>query len=152
MRTPSTLVRDIASREVVTVASNATLRECAQAMRARHVGSVILVDPDDPRPLGVVTDRDIVIEAVAVGLDVSTITVGDIATRPVVTVREDEDVIEAMARMRECGVRRLPVTGANGQLSGVIALDDVIAELAEQFDGIVRVIAAEKTKEATMRR
>ena len=152
MRTASTLVRDIASHEVVTVASGATLRECAKAMRERHVGSVVLVDPDSPRPVGVVTDRDIVIEAVAVGLDVATITVGDIATRPLVSVREDEDLVEAMARMRECGVRRLPVTGPNGHLSGMLALDDVISALAEQADAIVRVMAAERAKETATRR
>jgi signal-transduction protein with cAMP-binding, CBS, and nucleotidyltransferase domain len=151
MRISSTLVRDLASHEVVTMASGATLLECAQAMRARHVGSVILVDPDNLRPLGVVTDRDIVIEAVAVGLDVSTLTVGDIAVRPVVAVAEHEDVVEAMARMRECGVRRLPVTGANGHVSGILALDDVIAALAEQADAIVRVIAAERAKETVTR-
>jgi signal-transduction protein with cAMP-binding, CBS, and nucleotidyltransferase domain len=152
MRTPTTKVRDLASHEVVTVTSSTTLRDCAQAMRARHVGSVILLDPGNPCPLGLVTDRDIVIEAVAVGLDVATMTAGDIAIRPLATVQEDEDVIEAMARMRECGVRRLAVTGANGQLCGVLALDDLIGSLADQADSIVRVIAAENTKEDATRR
>ncbi len=152
MRTPTSLVRDLANREVVTVPSTATLRECAQAMRARHVGSLILVDPGSARPLGLVTDRDIILEAVAVGLDVDTLTAGDIATRPLATVREDDDLVEAMARMRECGVRRLPVTGVDGHLCGVLALDDIVPAIAEQAASVVGVIAAEKAKENATRR
>ena len=79
MRTPTTAIRDLAIHKVVTVASDTSLRDCAQAMREKHVGSLVLVDPGSRRPLGIVTDRDIVVEAVAVGLDPTTITAGDIA-------------------------------------------------------------------------
>jgi len=152
MRSPGTQVRDLAIRDVVSVSPGATLRECAQAMRAGHVGCVVLVDEGSGRPVGVVTDRDIVVEAIAVGLDCATMTAGDIAARPVVSVREEDDAVEAMARMRECGVRRLPVTGAHGKLVGVLALDDLIGLVAELADSVIRVIAAEKTKEAQSRR
>lgn len=152
MRTPTTIVRDLAIHKVVTVASNTTLRDCAQAMREEHVGSVVLVDPGNPRPVGIITDRDIVVEAVAVGLDVTTLTAGDIAAKPVVTVRDDEDVLDALARMRENGVRRLPVTASNGHLAGVLSLDDLLGALSEQFDSIVRVMIAERTKEGATRR
>jgi len=152
MRTPTTIVRDLAIHKVVTVTSNTTLRDCAQAMREEHVGSVVLVDPGSPRPVGIITDRDIVVEAVAVGLDVTTLTAGDIATKPVITVRDDEDVLDALARMRENGVRRLPVTGPHGHLAGVLSLDDLLAALSEQFDSIVRVMVAERTKEGVTRR
>ncbi len=152
MRTPTSLVRDLASREVVTVPSTATLRQCAQAMRAGHVGSLILVDAGSARPLGLVTDRDIILEAVAVGLDVDTMTAGDIATRPLATVRDEDELVEAMARMRECGVRRLPVVGVDGHLCGIVALDDIVAAVAEHATSIVSVIAAEKAKESATRR
>ncbi|HYA59493.1 MAG TPA: CBS domain-containing protein [Burkholderiaceae bacterium] len=152
MRTPTTAVRDLAIHKVVTVTSNTTLRDCAQTMREEHVGSVVIVDPGSPRPLGIITDRDIVIEAVAVGLDVTTLTAGDIAAKPVITIRDDEDVLDALARMRENGVRRLPVTGPQGHLSGVLSIDDLLAVLSEQFDSIVRVMVAERTKEGATRR
>jgi len=152
MRTPTTAVRDLAIHKVVTVTSNTTLRDCAQTMREEHVGSVVIVDPGSPRPLGIITDRDIVIEAVAVGLDVTTLTAGDIAAKPVITIRDDEDVLDALARMRENGVRRLPVTGPHGHLSGVLSIDDLLAVLSEQFDSIVRVMVAERTKEGATRR
>jgi len=152
MRTPTTAIRDLAIHKVVTVASDTSLRDCAQVMREKHVGSLVLVDPGSRRPLGIVTDRDIVVEAVAVGLDPKTITAGDIAAKPVVTVRDDEDVLEALARMRENGVRRLPVTGPGGQLAGVLSLDDLLAAMSEQFDSIMRVMIAERTKEGATRR
>jgi len=152
MRTPTTAIRDLAIHKVVTVSSDTSLRDCAQAMREKHVGSLVLVDPGSRRPLGIVTDRDIVVEAVAVGLDPKTITAGDIAAKPVVTVRDDEDVLEALARMRENGVRRLPVTGPDGQLAGVLSLDDLLAAMSEQFDSIMRVMIAERTKEGATRR
>jgi len=152
MRTPTTAVRDLAIHKVVTVTSTTTLRDCAQTMREEHVGSVVIVDPGSPRPLGIITDRDIVIEAVAVGLDVTTLTAGDIAAKPVITVRDDEDVLDALARMRENGVRRLPVTGSHGHLAGVLSIDDLLAALSDQFDSIVRVMVAERTKEGATRR
>ena len=152
MRTPTTAIRDLAIHKVVTVPFDTSLRDCAQAMREKHVGSLVLVDPGSRRPLGIVTDRDIVVEAVAVGLDPTTITAGDIAAKPVVTVRDDEDVLEALARMRENGVRRLPVTGPDGQLAGVLSLDDLLAAMSEQFDSIMRVMIAERTKEGATRR
>jgi len=152
MRTPTTIVRDLAIPKVVTVTSNTTLRDCAHAMREEHVGSVVIVDPGSPRPIGIVTDRDIVVEAVAVGLDVTTLTAGDIAAKPVVTVRDDEDILDALSRMRENGIRRLPVTGSHGQLAGVLSLDDLMAAVSEQLDSMVRVMVAERTKENTTRR
>jgi CBS domain-containing protein len=151
MRTPTTTIGDLAVHKVVTAPSNASLRDCALAMREKHVGSVVLVDPANARPVGIVTDRDIVVEAVAVGLDPAAITAGDIAAKPVVAVHEKEDVLEALARMRENGVRRLPVTDTNGRLTGVLTLDDVVASLAEQFDSVVRVIVAERAKEGETR-
>ena len=151
-RAPSTTVRDLANRKAVIASSDATLRECAQVMRDEHVGSVVVVDRKAKwRPVGVITDRDIVVEAVAVGLDPATLTAGDVAATPVTTVREDEDILDALARMREGGVRRLPVVDAEDQLSGIVTLDDLLQALAEQLDSVARVISAERTKESVTR-
>jgi len=88
---------------------------------------------------------------VAVGLDASTLTAADIAVAPLATIREDDDLLEALARMRENGVRRLPVTGARGQLVGVVSFDDLLQAVAEQLDSMGRVIAAERTREGATR-
>lgn len=154
MRARTVTVRDLAAHEVVTVIPSATLAECAQIMRNQHVGSVIVIDDqakrDDPR--GIVTDRDIVIEAVALGLDPATLTAGDVMTMPLATVNDRDDILDALARMREHGVRRLPVLDDAGHLSGIVTVDNLLEALAEQLDAVVRVIKTEQSRESVTRK
>jgi signal-transduction protein with cAMP-binding, CBS, and nucleotidyltransferase domain len=123
-------------------------------MRNQHVGSVIVIDDqakrDDPR--GIVTDRDIVIEAVALGLDPATLTAGDVMTMPLATVNDRDDILDALARMREHGVRRLPVLDDAGHLSGIVTVDNLLEALAEQLDAVVRVIKTEQSRESVTRK
>jgi CBS domain-containing protein len=152
-RTPSTTVRDVANRQVVTVAPETTLTQCAKTMRDEHVGSVVVIPGDraDSRPIGIVTDRDIALEAVAPSLDPSTLTAGDVMSQSLGTVNEDDDILDALARMREFGVRRLPVLDATGRLAGIVAVDDLLSALAQQIDSTVDVFAAERAKERMTR-
>jgi CBS domain-containing protein len=154
MRARTVNVRDLAAHEVVTVTPTTTLAECAQIMRAQHVGSVVVIDDVGQRdnPRGIVTDRDIVVEAVAVGLDPSTLTAGDVMAAPLATVRDGDDILDALARMRENGVRRLPVLDDAGHLSGIVAVDNLLEALAEQLDAIVGVVKAEQTRETITRK
>lgn len=154
MRAKTVTVRDLATLQVVTVQPQTTLAECAQIMRNQHVGSVIVVDDKGRRdnPVGIVTDRDIVIETVAVDLDAKTLTAGDVMASPLATVNDTDDILDALAKMRERGVRRLPVVNADGALAGIIAVDNLLEALAEQLDSIVRVIKAEQTKETALRK
>ena len=152
-RTRSTLVRDVAVATVETVGPAATLARCAQLMREHHVGSLVVVNQTGAlrRPIGIITDRDIVLEAVAPMLDPRTLTVAEVMGASVATVRDDDDVIDALARMREQGVRRIPVTDAAGELAGIVAMDDLLVTLAEQLKGIAAVCAAERTREMATR-
>jgi len=154
MRTRTVTVRDLAAHEVVTVTPSATLAECAQIMRTQHVGSIVVIDDQESRdqPLGIVTDRDIVVEAVALGLDPSTLTAGDVMTKPLATVADGDDILDALARMREFGVRRLPVVDEAGHLAGIVTVDNLLEALAEQLDAVVRVIKTEQSREAATRR
>jgi CBS domain-containing protein len=150
MRAKTAAVSDLATREVAMVDPQATLLECAEAMRNRHLGSLVVADAAG-RPLGMVTDRDLVVEALALQLDPATLTAGDVMSTPAATVRLDDDVFDALARMRERGVRRLPVVDARGRAVGVLAVDDLLGVLAEQVDCVVRVLKAEQTREAVTR-
>jgi CBS domain-containing protein len=152
-RTQSTLVRDVSNKQVVTITPDTPLVQCARLMHDEHVGSLVVVDggPNNRRPMGIVTDRDIVLEAVAQSLDPATLTAGDIMVTSLGTVRDDDDVVDALARMREHGVRRLPVTGPGGDLVGIVALDDLLAVLAEQLMAVVDVFAAEHAREGETR-
>jgi CBS domain-containing protein len=87
---------------------------------------------------------------VALQLDPRTLTAGDVMSAPLATVRDD-DLFDALARMREAGVRRLPVVDGDGTLSGLLAVDNVLELLAEQVDSVVRVVKAERTRETATR-
>ena len=134
-------VGKICSRDVATCTPETSLREAAESMRARHVGSLVVVADDGGprRPLGIVTDRDIVIEAVATGLDASTITAGDVAVGDLATATERDGVHETAHRMRSLGVRRMPVVDANGELAGIVTLDDLLHFMAGEIGTLARI-------------
>lgn len=153
-RTRSLLIKDLLVPQVATVKRETTLAQCAKYMREGHVGSLVVVDGADaaPRPIGIVTDRDIVVAAVAPGLDPEAITAGDVMAPSVAVVNDDDDAIDALARMREHGVRRLPVITRHGTLAGIIAMDDLIAVVADLLNGIVEATVAARAKEIQTRR
>src|SRR3972149_2665068 len=113
-------------------------------MRQHHVGSLVVVEDMDGGkrvPIGLVTDRDIMMEITAMGLDPAVITVGDIMDAEVVTARESEGVLETMEIMRYKGVRRLPIVGADGQLVGIVTIDDLLEVLAEQLTELAKIVS-----------
>ena len=105
----------------------------------------------DGKPIGMLTDRDITIEGVARGVDVDQTTVRDLMTAPVVTATESEGMVTALARMREFGIRRLPIIDSEGKLVGVVTNSNLIKELSELLDGLVRNISSSKTREVALR-
>jgi CBS domain-containing protein len=149
-----TMIGEICTRDPVVAMPEATVAAAARLMRQHHVGSVVVVaDSGGMRvPLGVVTDRDIVVEVTATDLDPNTITVSDIMRREIVTVRADEDALEAMLIMRTNGVRRLPVVTAEGKLLGVVAFDDLLDVVTEQLTLLNRIVPKEQSREAVERR
>ncbi len=154
MRARSVEALNLATSGVVTAERETSLADCARLMRAEHVGSLVVVDESDGvrRPLGIVTDRDIVVEAVALGLDSDTLTAGDIMGSRLATVGEEEDLLAALARMREHGVRRLPVVDRIGRLAGILTIDNLLEAFSEQLEAAVGVVKAEQTRETVLRR
>jgi CBS domain-containing protein len=103
-------------------------------------------------PVGIVTDRDIVVAIVALGLDSAVLTVGDIMGPELETVLEDQGVFETIYQMRRAGVRRIPVVNKQGYLVGIISIDDLIQLLAEEMSELAKLISREQRKEAYARR
>ncbi|MEM5371417.1 CBS domain-containing protein [Paraburkholderia azotifigens] len=119
---------DICSREVITCPSGTTVLEACKIMRANHVGDIVVVEATpggEPRPRGILTDRDIVLEVLAREVDAATVFVDDAMSSPLVVAYGWEDMREVAKRMRLHAVRRLPVVGQAGELIGIISLDDL---------------------------
>lgn len=134
-------VGDICTRSVIHCVASTSALDAAKMMREAHIGNVVVVEERGRKkvPVGVVTDRDIVVQLVAKEVDPRPIAVGDMISGELHVAREDEDIHDAIQRMRYRGVRRLPVVDQDGALSGIIALDDLLEYLADELVGIARV-------------
>jgi CBS domain-containing protein len=115
--------------------------EAARRMRGADVGSVIVAEAG--RPLGIVTDRDLVLRVLATGGDPDKLTVGDVMSRKPVFVSATRDVAYVLELMRDLAVRRIPVVDENHQLVGVVALDDIILSLSNEFAAVAETIRKE---------
>jgi len=145
----------VCSRAVAFTTREATVGAAAKLMRENHVGSIVVVEQMNGGkrlPVGIVTDRDLVVEVLAPGLDAETITVGDIMAAELVTVRENEGLLETMEIMRYKGVRRIPVVDDAGQLIGIASIDDLLEVLAEEMTELAKIVAREQAHEAQARR
>lgn len=129
----------ICSREVDVAAVDESALEAAQRMATRDVGTLIVLNPAKA-PVGIITDRDLVVRVLAVRKDPHVTRVGEVMTRDPKAVQEDCPIETALGLMRAGPFRRLPVVDHHGQLVGILSLDDVLSLLAEEFAHIGRVL------------
>ena len=143
---------DLCRHEVVTASPATSLSELSKLMRSHHVGSVVvLAEGAGRKPAGVVTDRDIVIEVVAMGLDPKTVTAGEVMSSSPVVSKQNDDALWALKVMRERGVRRLPVVDDQGALTGILSFDDLMQHFGTTLGDIAQVIGTERVVELTRR-
>lgn len=122
-----------------------TAFQAAVRMRQRAVGSLVIVN-ESYAPLGILTDRDLVERVMAAAKDPLSTQLAEIMTSSPIVIGEHESTSQALAMMEENDVRRLPVIDELGRVSGVISLDDVMVELANQCKGIARLLTAESPR------
>lgn len=150
-----TKIGEMCERDVVVGAPEMTVADAAKLMRQQHVGCIVVIDRPKAGlgiPKGIVTDRDLVVEIMATGLDPSVMTIGDIMTGDIATIRGDATPLDAMVMMRSKGVRRLPVVTQNGHLIGLIAFDDLLEVVTDELSDLTRAVGREQAREATARR
>ena len=147
-------VGEICNRTVVIAERGNSIEQAAGLMREHHVGDVVVVDERNSRriPVGVLTDRDIVVEVLAKGIDPRAVSVGDIMSLDLVTASEGDDFVDTIEAMRAKRVRRVPVVGQNGGLVGILAADDMIDPLAETLTDIAKLVHRERKVEESKRR
>ncbi len=146
-------VDKICNHNVVTTEADAGLVETARVMREEHVGNVIVTEYRNGRqtPIGILTDRDILVEVVAAKVDPSTLTVGNVMSRDLAVVAKDNGVDFALKAMMQAGVRRVPVVDRDGSLVGVLSIDDVLEHLSEQLSHMAAALRGEQRREAKER-
>ena len=143
---------DLCNRDGVTASPAMSLSDISKLMRLRHVGSVVvLAEGGGRKPAGILTDRDIVIEVVAMGLDPATVTAGEIMTPSPVVTKQGDDALWALKVMRDRGVRRLPVVDEQGALTGILAFDDLMEYLGTTLGDIAQLIGTARVVENTRR-
>lgn len=148
------LLKEVCVLDVVYCGRGTGIIEAARLMRKHHTGDLIVVDdPDEERmPVGIITDRDIVVEVLGNDLDVSKTTVAQVMSTHLVIAQETEDTSLAVERMHVHGVRRLPVVNHAGSLVGVFTLDDAIKLHAARAAEFVDIAAKGQTHERRTRR
>lgn len=132
-------VGQVCNRQVTVVDIEDSILEAIQLMRRHHVGDVVVTrsTPDGRRPVGILTDRDIVIELLGEGVDPGAVGIKDVMSAQLHTATESDSIRGTIKRMRTAGVRRMPVVDDNGALAGIFTLDDAVDMICEQLGDIV---------------
>lgn len=141
------------NRDVVIIEKTGSIREAIKLMRDNHVGDVVVVEGDESAsiPLGILTDRDIVIEILAKDIDLDAVNIGDVMSDQLVTVNNEAKLLDAIKLMRIKGVRRLPVVNDQSELQGILSVDDLLELVVEQLTDIVSLVSNEITHEISSR-
>jgi len=144
---------ELCNREVIITTPDIGIHEAAKLMRVHHVGTLVVVDPQPGQalPLGILTDRDLVIEVLAEDVPLEEVTVGDVMNSNPTRVQTTDGLWDTLQIMRGQGIRRILVVEQDGALAGILALDDVIALLAEETTLLAKLIAREQSREQRAR-
>ena len=143
---------DFATSVVAVVEPETAALVVAQLMRKHHIGALVVVDAQEKnRPVGIVTDRDLVLELMAEGLDPAVFTAGDIMTVDLVLATPDMDAMEAVQLMKKHRLRRLVMTDKKGRLVGIITMEDVLELLTRELADLAAGLAGARDREATER-
>ena len=136
-------------RSVTAINSSADISEAARLMREKHVGFLAVFKDGDAirKPIGVLTDRDIVLQVTARDIDPHVVTVQDVMTREPMIANDNDEISDLVQGMRLAGIRRVPVVDARGALVGIIALDDLIDVIANLLGEVAGSIKSEQRQE-----
>ncbi|HEX5685024.1 MAG TPA: CBS domain-containing protein [Ideonella sp.] len=140
---------DVCTRIVAISFRSVRLAEAAQTMRDQQVGCLVVVEESDPgrTVVGILTDRDIVVSVLAKDQDARYMVVSQAMTADVVTAREEDSVLDVLELMRRKGVRRVPVTGPQAVLVGIVTLDDLLEVVSQEMQALAGAIGSGRARE-----
>ena len=146
-------ITDICTRQVISTEAGVSIRHAAEMMRKHHVGALVVTQPPNGEriPIGFLTDRDIVVAVVAVGIDTEALTVGNIMSPDLAACTEGESLFDAIQTMRIRSVRRLPVLNQKGGLAGMLSADDIYSALGAHMRELSAALIHEQVHEMESR-
>ena len=147
-----TRLKDFATAVVAVVEPETSAFAAAQLMRKHHVGALVVVDAlEQSRPVGIVTDRDLVLALMAEGLDPEVFTAGDIMSVELVLANPEMDAMDAVALMRAHRLRRLVIVDEVGRLTGVVTMEDILELLTRELADLAAGVLGARDREFEQR-
>ncbi|NIP38965.1 MAG: CBS domain-containing protein [Candidatus Dadabacteria bacterium] len=134
-------ISTLCNKQVICVEMGTSIDEVGKLMEEKNIGCVVVIDNE--KPCGLVTDRDILIRVINQGLSPAETYVDDIMSELVMTLDEDMGLHEALEKVKGMSVRRFPVTDKNGNLIGIVTLDDIIYLLGKEMSDVASIIKSE---------
>lgn len=134
-------LRDICNKSVICINADASVQEAAKIMRDKHVGDLVVVEENSVGriPVGIITDRDMVTIVLACDVPGKDLTVGDVMMKNPKVAFEGDGIFETTRRMKNAGVRRMPVVNESGSLCGMVSIDDIYHMLAAEFFNLAQI-------------
>ncbi|MEQ9618822.1 MAG: CBS domain-containing protein [Deltaproteobacteria bacterium] len=126
------LLDEVINRNVITISPSSPVSEAAYIMMNEDIGALVIVSDNDTRPVGIITDRDLVISVMAERRNPDEVTVEEVMTKNPVIIDENTDIFEMLRKLSEHSIRRLPVT-KRGKLAGIVSVDDLIVVVATEL-------------------
>lgn len=148
-------IRDYCNMNVICCEVDTNVAAVAALMRKHHVGDVIVTENNAEglrMPVGIVTDRDILVESISLDIEARLFTAGDMMTAPVITVTEDASLFDAINLMRTKKIRRLPVVAQAGSLFGIVTSDDILNILASELSLMAAAMVEQPVREESLRK
>lgn len=146
-------LKDLATAITVVAEPETTAARAAGLMRQHHVGSIVVVDAaQKEKPVGIITDRDLVLAVMAEELDARLFTVGDVMSMPLITAHEETDLLDAVNLLGKHCLRRLVVVDDAGRLTGIATLEDLLEGLTKELMGLALAVRGARDREFRERR
>jgi CBS domain-containing protein len=148
------VIGELCTRKVIIASRNTSISEAAKLMREHHAGDIVVTEESGGNvvPIGIVTDRDMVMEILAQEVSPAGLSVGDVMTEGLVTANSRDGVFETIQLMRTEGIRRAPIVDDTGALIGIVSLDDLVELLAEELGNLASLLRQERRREIEARK
>lgn len=148
----ATKLKEFATTLVAVVEPDTSARVVAQLMRRHHIGALVVVDAlDKHKPVGIVTDRDLVLELMSEGLDPAVFTAGDIMSVDLVKAHPEMDAMDAVQLMKKYRLRRLVISDDAGHLAGIVTIEDVLGLLTRELADLAVDLGSARDRETRER-